>query len=99
MSPKAARALRDQIGDVGAVADVAADEADRATERRLRLDAGLFVDVGKHDVRPLFDEAARDGMADAARRAGNDRDLVLKQQRTPSSPDHSTRLSPVVGGR
>ena len=69
---------RDQIGHVGAVADVAADETDRAAEPRHGLGAGLLVDIGDDHACALIEEAAGDGMADAPRCSGDDRDLVFE---------------------
>ena len=77
---------RHEVVDRRLVADVAGDEAHRA-EAAQRLDrrrAAVFVDVGDDDARAFFQESSGDRMADAARRAGDDGNLVLEKHQ-----DHS----------
>ena len=68
--------------DLGLGGDVAAQREDVACTAFAqgvggRMGAGLVV-VGQHEPRPFGGEAARRRCADAAGRAGDDHDLVLK---------------------
>ena len=71
----------DEVVDVAPLADVAGDEAHRAIGAEVldRRRPGVFVDIGDDDPRAVVQEAARDRIADAARAAGDDGDLVLER--------------------
>jgi hypothetical protein len=72
---RAERALRllDQPLDRGGVAQVGADDVGRAVQLARHPPRAVLVDVGEHHVRAPRRERARDRLAQALRRTGDDR--------------------------
>ena len=76
--PQVVDGQRDGRRDLILVGHVGGDEAGDVAELLGGGLAGLDLDVGDDDPSALVDEALRGGPADAARRAGDDRDLSVQ---------------------